>query len=134
MKTKLIVNSVIAVVTAAAAYAQDSIPWHADIPFDFIVNGRTIHAGPVTVRYSTTSGAVVVNAGGEGVLAISAPLGLAKKDNEARLVFHGYGNTYYLAEVWGPGQDGRKLTKSGRERELAANRVTQTKTIVLALR
>ena len=40
----------------------------------------------------------------------------------ARLVFHRYGEEYFLAEIWtGDGPNGRAVTRSPREKELAQN-------------
>jgi hypothetical protein len=38
-----------------------------------------------------------------------------------KLVFHRYGNEYFLSEVWTPGDEwGHRLSKTRREREIAA--------------
>jgi len=43
----------------------------------------------------------------------------AGKSQQAKLVFHRYGQRYFLAEVWsGAGEPGRQLTKSQQERAI----------------
>jgi hypothetical protein len=54
--------------------------------------------------------------------------------HKARLVFHRYGNTYFLAEVWGPGNDGRQLPTTSQEREMAARIRDSNASVVAALR
>jgi hypothetical protein len=45
--------------------------------------------------------------------------------DEARLVFNKYGDTYFLSEVWTPGQSqGGGLSKSKTEREIASSNPT----------
>jgi hypothetical protein len=40
-------------------------------------------------------------------------------EGSGRMVFHRYGNIYFLSEVWAPGQDtGQELTSSRAEKEV----------------
>ena len=57
----------------------------------------------------------------------------AQKD--AKLVFHRYGNRYFLAEVWASQSDsGYQVRRSRLERELAARHPAPESTIVAAAR
>ena len=135
MKTNLLRTSLAAVLTAAAAYAQGPTPLQANVPFDFIVGNRMLSAGQYTVDQGTVLGAVVIRCSDckGAAIAIGPALHSSVTWNEGRLVFHRHGNTYFLVEVWGPGQGGRQIPKSSRERELSA-RAGHPVTILAALR
>ena len=136
MKTNLLRTSIVAVVAAAAAYAQGSTPIQGTVPFDFIVGNRTLPAGQYTVDQGTAPSVMVIRSAdrkGTAIVLTHALHSTASR-NEARLVFHRYGYTYFLSEVWGPGNDGRQLRTTSRERELAANLSRPDNTTIAALR
>jgi hypothetical protein len=47
----------------------------------------------------------------------------SKTPNEAKLVFHRYGDTYFLAEVWNGNDIGKELPKSKAEKEILSGRL-----------
>jgi len=53
-------------------------------------------------------------------MVIAFPLLASFAQNEKRLMFHRYSNTYFLAQIWGPGAYGREFPTTDREHELAA--------------
>lgn len=133
MKTQLLRMSMFAVVTAAAVYAQSPIG-KASIPFNFIVGSRTMSAGQYTVAdvrpllTLKSSDGEILNVITDAIVSLDAPA-------VGKLVFHRYGNEYFLAEVWTTGSNrGRQLQPARREREFAAHRAVPTGTTVVAAR
>ena len=121
---------VLALATAIVGGAQTrSRQIKADIPFDFVVGERTLTAGNYAVGTISTSSAEVIAVRSKDGRQRAIRLTNAVKDNattrRARLVFHRYGDTYFLAQVWASGSsEGREMLKSKAERaagELAKN-------------
>lgn len=100
----------------------------ADIPFNFIVGDKMMTAGQYSVKaFSQAGDALLISERDtrESAIRLTSLLDANPKDTRARLVFHRYGQHYFLAEVWSGGDnDGRRLLRSRQERaierELAA--------------
>jgi hypothetical protein len=122
------------------AYAQmPGTEIHARIPFDFIVRGKTLPAGAYRVRRVNDSpeGLVIQNEGTHQTAIVETdPLESGRIPSKAKLVFHRYGDDYFLAQVWTPGSDtGREVIPSHRERRLSRELVrndVQPKTVIVA--
>jgi hypothetical protein len=106
----------------ASANAQLSIPIRAKIPFDFTVGDKKLAAGEYT--FSRTSGFAdnremlisSVHSSTRMFQSISAAQVLTPK-NESILVFHKYGDQYFLEQIWTSGeQEGTQLPESRGER------------------
>jgi hypothetical protein len=86
-------------VTAGSALAQDH-KVTATVPFNFTVEGRTLPAGNYTIGSDANSPQLLTIADrkdGVTVMAITIPDASYGADN--KLVFHRYGNQYFLSEV-----------------------------------
>lgn len=130
-----------AMLAAAPAYAQSK----ADIPFNFQIRNEKIPAGQYTVaRANQNSGTTVLllrNADGRGI-EMFTPMSVQARESQdqGKLVFHRYGDQYFLYQVWEAGNNaGHELPKSRRERaverELAkAQPTAQRETVALVLR
>ncbi|HEV7797656.1 MAG TPA: hypothetical protein VGO73_05850 [Pyrinomonadaceae bacterium] len=121
--TMLALIVVLALATAVAtAKAQSSNKVVADVPFEFSVGYKTIPAGECMVRTMASAGdALLIQSGDEGIsaLRLSEATERAKDKIHARLVFHRYGERYFLAEVWsGANATGRRLLESQEERAI----------------
>jgi hypothetical protein len=136
MKTHALRTSILALLMAAAGHAQSSLPLNADIPFNFVAGNATLPAGRYTVNQGR-SGMIALNA---QALKASAFLNAntvecAGNQTASRLVFHRYGTTYLLFQIWTAGNDcGRQAPVTNRERELAARHTPPDETIILATR
>ena len=129
-----------ATLAAAPAYAQSK----ADIPFDFQIKNEKIPAGQYTVERANHSGITVLllrNADGRGIeMSTSMSVQASTSADQGKLVFHKYGDQYFLYQVWEAGNNaGHELPKSRHERaverELAmAQPAAQRKTVALVLR
>jgi len=94
----------------------------AHIPFEFVVGDKTLAAGEYSVATVTQDGAALAirNANTSvSVMRLSNSMETRRSDTRTRLVFHRYGQTYFLTEVW-PGGDttGRQLLRSKSERAI----------------
>jgi hypothetical protein len=107
-----------------------------DIPFEFRVANTILPAGPYDVRVQLSSGLVSLQSSerkaAAAILTNAVGGGWAIPD-KGTLVFHRYGNTYFLSKVWSRGYAiGRELPTSKAERELAANGSTVPPVKILA--
>jgi hypothetical protein len=139
MKTNLLHISIAGVLATAAAFAQTSIALNANVPFDFIAGGKALPAGHYTVSQGPGAALLVRSqqsdgAGKAAVFAIATPAYSRGGRHDSRLVFHRYGNTYFLSEVWGPGSDGKELPATIQERQLAVAAKSSSNTIMASLR
>jgi hypothetical protein len=106
--------------TAATAFAQERPPLKVNIPFDFSVANRTLPAGEYTVTERNSVGQAIIvrnDSGSAAVCAIGRPLAAKKESEKPMLVFHCYGNQYFLARVVHAGWlDGQELVQTRTER------------------
>ena len=133
MKAQLIRMSVFAVLTAAAVCAQNSRVMKVNIPFDFVVESQTLPAGQYTVEQRFASALTLMSAGGQVQNIITQAVESIDAQTLGKLVFHRYGNEYFLSEAWmSGGHQGLQLRTTSHERELTAGRAIQTGTTVVA--
>ncbi len=112
----------IALATAVAANAQSAKKVVADVPFAFVVGDETFSAGEYTLKATNApdNGLMIQSANGKSeALRLTFPIEPKQNRRSARLVFHRYGQKYFLAEIWtGAGKVGRHLLKSRQERAI----------------
>jgi hypothetical protein len=94
----------------------------ADIPFAFQAGDQMMPAGQYSVQRLFTAGEdlrLLRRAGGSANLIVpTMPMDNQARGGEVKLVFHKYGDTCFLSQIWEGGQS-RKLYESKREKELA---------------
>jgi hypothetical protein len=108
-------------VSLVAVFAALSVPVEAaevscKIPFSFTVNGKTLPEG--SYRVSTTAGALLIRGFSNGAFTLTNPVE-SNKPGAARLVFHKYGDQYFLRQVWTGGGSGRELPQPRLQRSMA---------------
>lgn len=119
----------------ACANAQ-TLKVKANVPFDFVVDKTTMPAGAYTIDdVLPSSSALAIRSRdakvGRLVLANSARSHEASTDT--RLVFHRYGDRYFLSAIWVQGElSGREFPTSKREAEVAKSLPQADNVIVLA--
>lgn len=92
----------------------------ADVPFGFSAGTAVLAAGSYTVARLVGPQVLVMRSQNAGVI-LSAQLGQsAKGGTSPKLVFHRYGDRYYLRQVWFRGTSGYALPETPGERESAA--------------
>ena len=120
--TMLALIIALALATAAVSNAQSRNKIVADIPFDFVVGDQAMPAGEYSLKATGSQGnALMVQSQDSRSSAIRLSNSIAPKREKthARLVFHRYGERYFLAEVWnGADSTGRQLLKSRQERAI----------------
>jgi hypothetical protein len=125
VKGLAMVTLVIAIALATAvvsANGQSNRLVVADIPFEFVVGDKAMPAAEYRVRPAAALGKGILIQTADSnnsALRLTNTLEPRKNKTHARLVFHQYGNRYFLAEVWTGGDDrGLQLTKSRHERAI----------------
>ncbi len=119
-----ILSLAVLVLGTVAAYAQQVHSVRATIPFAFTVDRDTYPAGQYTVTFTAFQNReLVVLSGpdGEALRFVNTlPCEPCEKTEEAYLLFRGYGNQQFLAQIWtGRSAIGRELLMSKAEREIA---------------
>jgi hypothetical protein len=136
MKQHLILASVFAVAAAALQGQGNSGPLKATVPFDFVVNQQTLPAGEYRV-YESHPGFVIFKAsnGKDHAIVMANPLQASNVQTTGRLVFHRYGDVYFLSELWrSDTYTGSQFSTTRRERELASTPEVQKRTTIVAAR
>jgi hypothetical protein len=96
----------------------------ANIPFDFTVADKKLPSGKYSIgRAQTSIGDLVLqinSVDGAGVLTrLTLPVATNNPKEKSTLVFHRYGDQYFLFQVWPAGGSvGRALPKSRSERDV----------------
>lgn len=107
---------VTAVVSANAQSARVSI---AKVPFEFNVGDKALPAGKYIVRATMESAALLVAGEDASAVRLTHTIISSKTPDRGKLVFHRYGDRYFLSEVWDAGEKtGRQLLKSKQERNI----------------
>jgi hypothetical protein len=118
-----------------SAYAQTA-NLKADVPFKFVVAGRSMPSGEYTIR--TLNGinhALVISSEDQKPSIFMAHSCVSMKPVQSKLVFRRYGDQYFLSEIWTEGSDaGYQLTKSRREVEIARTDSPETVMVLAELR
>jgi hypothetical protein len=119
----------------AAAYAQTE-GIKANVPFDFYAGKVLLPQGSYHVNQ--VEGARVVtrircNDCTGRMLLLTNPV-ISERREKPQLVFHRYGNEYFLIQIWDGGSTGRILAPSSREKELAADGTRPVMAVLATLR
>src|SRR5439155_9222076 len=115
----------------ASANAQLSTPIRARIPFDFNVGDRKLPAGEYTFGHLSgfsDSKMMLVSSVDASTHLFQSTFGaqVLTPKNESTLVFHKYGDQYFLEQVWSGGeQEGAQVPESPGERT-ARRQLAQT--------
>jgi hypothetical protein len=89
----------------------------ASIPFSFSVNDATLPPGSYVLSSNVPGpGVVVVRGATRAIIAMTSPRGTSE-DYQPRLVFHRYGDDYFLRQVWTDGGTGYDLRETRGERD-----------------
>jgi hypothetical protein len=114
---------------------------HVNIPFDFIVRGKTLPAGNYEIRRISDApdGLIIrnVNENRDQVIFETEAVETVDIPNRDEIVFRRYGDSYFLSEVLTGGEEtGRELAPSRSERrlirEMASNNA-EPETVALAV-
>lgn len=116
--------------------AQERPILRATVPFAFTVENTALPAGTYTfyVLPPYTMTLKVQSSDGRKTVFIPAiPSRKLQESKEMKLVFHRFGNEYFLAQVWEKGSDlHRDVRRGSRARELARNGERSQSATILA--
>jgi hypothetical protein len=120
---------------AVPAYAQGQTV-AVNIPFQFMAGSQILPAGEYRIRPESFGNDCVQSIrsldGAAPIMVLTtAVLEPRGQQVEPQLVFHKYGHTYFLSEIWAGGDQGRKLFESRREKELARSEVRTEVAVVV---
>ncbi len=124
---------VLVLVTAAAAQANSFIT--ANVPFAFTVGNVRMSAGDYRIAYHGANDVLVLTnrSTNEITAIISYRESSALRDQAPKLVFHAYGDAYFLAGVGMPGHSMHELPQASGEREFAVKARPDQVTVVARL-
>jgi len=109
----------LALFAAASAFGQTKLT--ADIPFEFSFASKVMPAGHYDITHTPAVLMVRGFTPGAGALSPTTNIGDGKDSDQGRLVFHKYGDKYFLAEAWSEHGSGWAVSvpMSKTEREIA---------------
>ncbi len=117
----MLIAGVVLMAALVSAHAQ-SRSVVADVPFEFTVGGKALKAGEYSVRAFASNGDALLISNQESndsVIRMTNTIEARILPKQGKLVFHRYGQRYFLSEVWTPGERiGRKLLKCDAERAI----------------
>ena len=116
----------LSMLTAVSVSAQSHRSGAINIPFNFTIGQQTMPPGQYTVgpNRKDFNNVWLVQSRDSRTNALFTTMSVRANETQekTRLVFHKYGDQYFLSQIWTPGgQGGRQLPVSQRERELARN-------------
>jgi len=126
----------LALLTGAAAYAQSSQIMRVNVPFDFTVGDTSLPAGMYSVTSDDNAGGVLTfhnQQARKGAIVLSTPCESTTAAAHTELVFHRYGNSYFLSDVWESGRSiGQHVGTTRRENEIARNNNSRSQVVLTA--
>lgn len=119
---------VVLVVPALAQVSETTF----NIPFNFNIGKEVRPAGPYVISSVFESSLRIRRTDGTNAIVVSS-MAVDSGDRSApcKLVFHRYGNKYFLSQTWLARSTGRELFRSDEEKEMARH-IEPQDTIVVA--
>jgi hypothetical protein len=116
-------SGLLVLLTFTSALAQADRQTIIHIPFNFSVGEKAFSAGKYVIernrKDSDTVWVIKRNDSAGKAMILTRPVRANDVQQETRLVFHQYGDLYFLAEFWTAGsQTGREIQISDREKAL----------------
>ena len=106
------------------ANAQMSTMVKAQVPFEFVANGKTMPAGECIIAFDVNGRTLLsISSGEQHVFAVPTPDVSPNARKKTALVFHRYGDQYFLTSINREGGTGYQLPPSRLERELKARNI-----------
>jgi hypothetical protein len=126
LRTAVFVIGLLAVSATVAQTRGDVI---VNVPFSFVVGNHQMQPGRYIVKPMTYGILRIFDSqDSENQTLASVHSVESRTATSAKLVFHRYGDSYFLAQVWtGNGDIGRELPTSKAEKEIASGRINGTR-------
>ena len=117
MLTMVVAIALATAVVSASAQSPKTVV--SSVPFEFVVGDVTLPAGEYRINRPLGNALSIQTANASAAaMRLSNEIQPRKDKQHARLVFHRYGERYFLAEVWTGSDIGRQLLKSRQERAI----------------
>jgi hypothetical protein len=117
--------------SAAAVYAQSTGTWFK-VPFAFNVADNAMPAGQYYVESLYWNAVAIHHAKGEAGLVLLAKQTGRAADGNVKLVFHRYGDRYFLVEAQLPNMDTGRAFYAGKEEQEIAQAQNRPATVEIA--
>ena len=113
--------------------AQTRMVAKARVPFDFMANGKTMPAGECTIEARGDGPKfLLISSGKQNLYAIPNSTQPVTHAEETMLVFHRYGDRYFLFAISGGKNRGYELPAGKLEVELRAQNIVEKDVTLLA--
>jgi hypothetical protein len=135
---KTTISRILLVLTVAlcvvAAQAQSTTMLKGNVPFSFNIGDRSLPSGEYSVKAVDREIEAWYDPNGRGLFFVrTLPSGGIDEVSVNKLVFHRYGDRYYLAEVWRDGHS-HELTASHEQRHIAKTQKYETIAVLMTSR
>jgi TRAP-type mannitol/chloroaromatic compound transport system substrate-binding protein len=121
--TALVAGSLAAIATPASANAQSQDRLRFKAPFAFEYGSTRLPAGVYTVHTQTPFTLIGGTAANSSSITRLEWNGMSEK---GKIVFHKYGNRYFLSEVWMPGKSSHLVCSRTKAEKQAATAAKNT--------
>jgi hypothetical protein len=127
--------AMVLMLAVGVAYAQLPSPGtvKVSIPFSFTANQVAMPAGDYTVKNSGSAGVLLISSDDASQHGLISTMSVESnsRSTQTKLIFHRYGDQYFLSQVWVRGEaSGRELPKTRAEKELMARSSFETVAIL----
>ncbi len=134
--TRMLVLALTMLPLLASAQLSSSQKIVAQVPFGFVVGSKVVPSGEWIVQRASMDTKILLIRNTEGAVGMFSNISLVeakKAPGDCTLVFHKYGNQYFLSGVCIAGTPiGYRLPESKAEAETRAQNVPATEEILLA--
>jgi hypothetical protein len=127
--------AMVLMLAVGAAYAQlpGATMVKVNIPFSFTANQVALPAGAYTVKNSLVDGVLLISSDDSSQRGFIKTISVESNRgaDQTKLIFHRYGDQYFLSQVWVGGEtSGRELPRTRAEKELMARGPFETVAIL----
>lgn len=122
------------IVSVPFAQAQSRVK--AEVPFAFSLQDKTMPAGNYQIIAVSDRVLEVWNLDAQHGQLLAKQISVQSKDQSPKLVFHKYGDQYFLSQIWdGQNDTGIQLAESKREKETKmAGLTSASETVIVAMK
>ena len=122
------------IVSVPFAQAQSRVK--AEVPFAFSLQDKTMPAGNYQIIAVSDRVLEVRNLDAQHGQLLAKQISVQSKDQSPKLVFHKYGDQYFLSQIWdGQNDTGIQLAESKREKETKmAGLTSASETVIVAMK
>ncbi len=96
---------VLLVCAAGYVFGQATQPIVFTAPFGFTVGDQVLPAGEYTIKVPSVNGvlSLVSSDGAYSAFVVSVPTEKLDPETKFKVIFHRYGDVYFISEIWVPG-------------------------------